>query len=639
MATHTVLGLDMTLTQINQLPSKLEESAPQRINVREIMALLEKTYPEGSGVSDGNAKQQWSKTRSYLYQYRANAILSRAKTNASNSHQMQEKTSNEVLLPEASPAKRKRVRTKNLSIENVRLIISFLQNSFPKHPKLQARILQNSPRILSQYHSIESRLIPTIEFIRGLYGKMPDCNGEVGGMIYEAIWRNTNLLLVRGVGYVGGGWEEKGDCSYTRADGYDGNGVSAVEDYLVELGVSPSGIVKLKTHHPTLFQLSLKHRVKPAVEYLFSLLGNDPSNLTSLKQKKQFARILTNYPMLLHLDVGSNLEPTARFLQSFCDMTDKELSSVIVSTPGILGLSLESNLRPTLQFIFDNINGTAAYKNNNDDLISVLRKCILKHPQILALSLSNLRAKMHYFDQIDQLRVRSKVRNNRSAKKSTLASRILVSAPSTYSLSLKNIAEKIEYLAAIWKCISPCTYSSTECPRNVEKISLSDMLQEYPQILTLSMEGNIKPTMAFYNMSGYIDLNSDGLPQEHSSSAMQDHSIIRGRYIATSLYNRLLPRWHYLGLNQSNNQTSVDVDITQTVNTTPLYADKNVPTTLPPLHLLAGASDEDFCRQMNLSIKEYHSFKKAAAPQLKFNSQFEIWLQTGRPININASNR
>jgi len=55
---------------------------------------------------------------------------------------------------------------------------------------------------------------------------------------------------------------------------------------------------------------------------------------------------------------------------------------------------------------------------------------------------------------------------------------------------------------------------------------------------------------------------------------------------------------------------------------------------LPPIHLLAGASDEVFCRQLNLSLSEYTAFKEEAAPRLKFNSQFELWLKTGRPIDM-----
>jgi hypothetical protein len=55
---------------------------------------------------------------------------------------------------------------------------------------------------------------------------------------------------------------------------------------------------------------------------------------------------------------------------------------------------------------------------------------------------------------------------------------------------------------------------------------------------------------------------------------------------------------------------------------------------LPPLHLLAGATDEVFCRQLNLSLGEYTKFKEEAIPRLKFNSQFDRWLKTGRPIDL-----
>jgi hypothetical protein len=55
---------------------------------------------------------------------------------------------------------------------------------------------------------------------------------------------------------------------------------------------------------------------------------------------------------------------------------------------------------------------------------------------------------------------------------------------------------------------------------------------------------------------------------------------------------------------------------------------------LPPLHLLAGATDEVFCRQLNLSLSEYTAFKEEAIPRLKFNSQFDRWLKTGRPIDF-----
>ena len=103
----------------------------------------------------------------------------------------------------------------------------------------------------------ESRLLPTLEVLKGLYESMPNSEGREGGMIYEAIWRNTIFLLVRGVGYVGGGWEEGG------GEGSVDNSAD-VESYLVELGVSSLGIAKLKKNNHTLFQLLLKQKVKRA---------------------------------------------------------------------------------------------------------------------------------------------------------------------------------------------------------------------------------------------------------------------------------------------------------------------------------------------------------------------------------------
>ena len=430
--------------------SSRPSSSADVLNVPEIMALIQRTYPLGSGTT---SKQQWAKTRNYLYHYRA------------NSKQPRNTTTSVVRTT-------KRVRTKHLSLETVQQIIHFLETNFPKDRQLQAHILQTSPRILSQYHSIESRLLPTMELLRRLYGNLPDRHGVQGMMIYEAIWRNTNLLLVRGVGYGGGGWEgETNNSSGGRATTTMEEDSTTMNEYLMnDLGVSSAGISKLKQSHPALFQVSLNQTVKPVVQFLRSIFQH-----RSKPMYHPMARIITNHPMLFHLDVDTNLAPKARFLQSFCGMNDKELADVIATTPGILGVSLEHNLRVTLQFLLDALtidsetNPTVSNSNRRkNESIARLKKCLVKHPQILGLSLENLSAKLSYFDQLDQ-------RSNH--KKGTLSSRILLVAPSTYSLSLTNLAEKIQYLAAIWDC---------------EAASLSDHLRVYPQILTLSMEGNIK---------------------------------------------------------------------------------------------------------------------------------------------------
>jgi len=606
------------------IPSRAQEIVQSEqeavMDIRAMMALLERTYPE---ISSGDNKQQrWTKTRKYLYQYRANA--SRAN-----------------IAPEGQITRRKKRIRGPLTLSHIQQILSFLQGTFPNHPELQARILQKSPRILGQYRSIESRLVPTVEFLQELYGVMTVSDGKKGGMFHEAIWRNTNLLLVRGVGYAGRG--SKG----TDAMGGDDSNVSAVEAYLEqEITMPSSGIAKLKRNYPSLFQLSLNSKVKPVVKYLYSLLGHsDTATMPpQAKQKKQVSKILTNHPILLQLDVAANLEPTACFLREYCDLTDKELAMVIAATPGVLGLSVERNLKPTLQFISGVLkDGRIDHSENGGEEDSskiLLRKCILKHPQILALSLTNLSAKRDYFNGIDGDLTTKVADQNTKGPKSTLAARVLVSAPSAYSLSLtENIIPKIEYLASLWGMPASCTENS--------RSFLSDNLRENPQILTLSKEGNIIPTLSFYNMTGYVHLDSNGLPREQQSSMQQPKSIIRSRYIATSLYNRLLPRWHFL-IEEQEKQQQLEQHLESLVNpkskeaSTPKYIIPTPKTShsraaLPPLHLLAGASDDVFCRQMKLSLIDYLAFKEEAVPRLKFSSQFDRWLKTGRPIDLTAT--
>jgi hypothetical protein len=586
-----------------------ETTAHKRsMDVRELMQLLEETYPSpiidaNQDGNNNNKKQQWARTRKYLYQYRAN--LSR-NTNTSGSTEL--------------PTKKRKRTTRNrgpLTITHIEKIISFLETTFPNQPELQAHILQSTPRILSKHHSIESRLLPTVDFLKELYGDMAGSDGKKGTMFYEAIKRNSNLLLVRGVGYVGGentrsdneSDDKNSSCSSSSAE---------VEEYLQNVvGISSQGIAKLKKNQPTLFQLSLKNKVQPAVEYLLTLLGQS-SSMKSIpsKQKKQLIKIVTKHPNLLQLGVDSNLKPTAFFLRDYCELTDDELATIIGSNPSVLGLAVDGNLRPKMQLLTNVLAEGSMKQGGNaesDVTKTALRKSILKHPQVLALSSSNICTKVDYFDEID-------VRSNSGNNGHTLAARLLMTAPSVYSLSLAdNIKPKVDYLAVLWGWPS-----------------LSDKLVECP-LLTLSMD-NIQQTLSFYNMTGYIDLpNEDG-----EGGSQQNASSVRSRYIATSLYNRLLPRWNFLLKEQERKEQllgvlAVNGDISRVETTKYNLPSSKTPrdkVLLPPLHLLAGASDEVFCRQLNLSLSEYTTFKEEAVPRLKFNSQFDRWLKTGRPIDV-----
>ena len=590
----SIIILQCSLREESISCSTIRSSNQDTMNIRELMSLLEQTYPTPSTNDKNNA---WKKTRRYLYQYRSGTSQRRGP----------------------------------ITLSNIQQIISFLQITFPNNPTLQSKIIQQSPRILGQYNSIDSRLVPTVEFLHSLYGGIGD-----GGLFEEAISRKTDLLLVRGVGFNSVG---RGKSSSDKImDNYSDSLV--VEEYLLqELHISSSGIAKLKRNHPRIFELSLNHKVKPVVTFLYSLLGHHSDTSTATppqpKHTKQVAKIVQHYPIIMQLDVVANLEPTSCFLRDACGFTEKELATVVCSTPGLLGLSVDENLKPTIQFlrgtlIIDRVEHTKddANEEGDDPTKVLLRKCILKHPPILALSLSNLRAKTNYFNAIDN------VKGTKETK--ALAGRILLSAPSTYSLSLEgNIIPKIEYLSAFWS-----TASSGEG-------FLSESIREYPQILTLSMQSNIIPTISFYNMTGYVDLNVSGLPNNESST-QQCKLNIRGRYIATSLYNRLLPRWHFL-LAEQEKQQQQQLEQFESLIGTKLKGKEtyetlkyNIPTStsissiayLPPLHLVAGASDEVFCNQMKLSLTKYLDFKEEAVPRLKFSNQFELWLKTGKSIDL-----
>jgi hypothetical protein len=242
----------------------------------------------------------------------------------------------------------------------------------------------------------------------------------------------------------------------------------------------------------------------------------------------------------------------------------------------------------------------------------MLRKCVVAHSQLLGLSLKNLQAKVNYFDAIDGKD------SSDMPSSSSLASRIAIRSPAVYSLSLKhNIVPTVLFLAKAWGTTSPQvrwhgdTLTVSKAPHLDEsKDSLSSLLQEFPTILTLSLEGNIQPTLTFFNRTGYTSLSSDWRLDSKQRP-------IRGRYIAASLFNRLLPRWHHLIANGwPQGETSDD------------------PSRLPPLHLLVGATDRAFCQQMGFDFEEYVMFKDQSIPRLKFSSQFDTWLKTGRPIDV-----
>ena len=176
--------------------------------------------------------------------------------------------------------------------------------------------------------------------------------------------------------------------------------------------------------------------------------------------------------------------------------------------------------------------------------------------------------------------------------------------------------------------------------RNVkkEKPSLSSLLAEYPSVLGLSLEGNIQPTLSFYNKTGFIMLYSDWKPMDSSTRPSTNQiqkkgkddtnaqiPFIRGQNLASSLFQRLLPRWHFFLANKEQfmNKTKGAHDHSHFD-----YIKK------PSLHMLSVADDWRYWEELGVDVEEYKLFKEDSIPRLKFSSQFDTWLKTGRPIDV-----
>jgi hypothetical protein len=265
-----------------------------------------------------------------------------------------------------------------------------------------------------------------------------------------------------------------------------------------------------------------------------------------------------------------------------------------------------------------------------------LLKCLLSHPQILTLSMSNLQSKFQYFSEIEALEGSTTTSPGSSTVDTTsLASRILSRCPAVYSLSLTdNIIPKIDLLSKAWGVSalngnSGDVYSLGASPKDTTL--LSHWLQEFPNVLTLSLEGNIRPTLNFFNRTRYTILTEDW---ELAPGATR----IPGRYMAASLYSRLLPRWHYC-LSQAG-VTAVDTTTSSSSSDSEeelSSSDSSSPSPVanaPPLHLLVQATDAAFCEKLGLEYNGYEDFRESAIPRLKFSSQFDTWLKTGRPIQV-----
>jgi hypothetical protein len=437
-----------------------------------------------------------------------------------------------------------------------------------------------------------------------------------------------------------------------------------------ELGISASAVQKLKQSAPFMFCRSVDHHLRPTIHFLAGILQKQATNNIQGKinvqideaVRRKIGKIVSQNPSLLSLSLEDNLMPTCDFLRKNIHMDKGGLASMLRSCPSILGLSVEDNLRLTHQFLVEEVG----LSDDND-----LRRCVSRHPQILALSLENLRAKTNFFHLLESLDGNDygSVDNNselenRDSKRS-LAARVAVSAPSAYSLSLHdNLVPKIKALAKLWGS-SPIQIeriyemsehaglssqsTNTHFPAGGELSRVTKQLKEYPNILTLSLDSNLLPTIEFYNQTGYLSLDAAGFLQgcdnmhkecedDEEARDRDPKTLMRARYLASSLVSRLLPRWHFFQENgkRTGGLRSSTILAANTTIETGRSNTKDKPHKAikqPPLHVLAMYDDAKFCSHLALDVEDFVEYTKATAKQLKFSSQFANWIKSGTPID------
>jgi hypothetical protein len=430
---------------------------------------------------------------------------------------------------------------------------------------------------------------------------------------------------------------------------------------------------QFKERHPFILHIPLDRTIRPLVSFLACLLTQQDYYYHSKNEqygqtlhtlddtiKKIIVRVISNYPTILSLTLDGNLYPTVEFLKKSCFMDESHLANMVRNCPQILGLSVEDNLSITLDFIVRNFG-----LNTPKDF----QRCLGRHPQILCLSLENLHSKVVFFHSLDKYNdehadsdqgvegISEEIPTIGSNPTSaiSLMYRIAVNAPSVYSLSLcDNIIPKLVTLAKVWcvdqgrSSLEPSLLETLFADYDVAgtsmpptslaqraRTTLSKRLKEYPAILTFSHDAKIIPTLQFLNRTGYLNLDTSGYAQGTGNSTHHHHhhhQVIPGRYLAASLYSRLLPRWHYI--QHQKQQLLHHTHLGETNNKAQSEIQAKVLGHPPPLHILALSTDLKFCSYFNFSVTSFYTYKEDAIPKLKFSTQFEIWIRTGAPIDI-----
>jgi len=195
---------------------------------------------------------------------------------------------------------------------------------------------------------------------------------------------------------------------------------------------------------------------------------------------------VTRHPWILGLKL-SNINRTHEYLTSTLGLSSETLKTIITRFLPIYGLSL-SNVKESVERI--RLVGLREELTEEE-----VRRVLGRHVGLVLLGGKNFEEKVNFFE----------TRIGEGAAK-----KIILNCPSIYSLSLTStLLPRLHFLQTLW-------------PTSTHKRIL-----EYPPILSLSLSNNLIPTLQFFKNNGYSEID------------------VRGRYLAASLYKRIVPRFRF----------------------------------------------------------------------------------------------
>jgi len=211
--------------------------------------------------------------------------------------------------------------------------------------------------------------------------------------------------------------------------------------------------------------------------------------------RQNAAKVLEACPQIKHLSVRDNLRPTVRFLVKDVGIPADKVRKIIVAFPQLLGLSVEDNLRPTVRFLLDEV-GLPRDK---------LGKTILTRPHLLASCVdNNLRAKLNLL-------------HKHAGIPMDLMPEVIARSPHVLGLSE---AHMLEFMAFVVDEVG------------VERAKLEKMLLYSPQLLGLSVKGNLRPKIRFL-------IEEVGVAREHIGKVIGTFPNILGYSVEANMRPKL----------------------------------------------------------------------------------------------------